>query len=99
YGYGLGAPGGFLFATIVLTVFSMGYVAMARKVTSAGGFYSFISHGLSRELGFGTGLAMVVAYSLFEVSLCGGFAYFATAKLAQYGHTVSWYWPALFMVV
>ena len=44
------------------------------------------------------GLSMVVAYSVFEASLCGGFAYFACAKLAQYGYTVSWYWPALFMV-
>ena len=71
---------------------------MARKVTAAGGFYSFISHGLGRELGMAAGLSMVVAYSVFEASLCGGFAYFACAKLAQYGYTVSWYWPALFMV-
>jgi amino acid transporter len=99
YGNGIGTPAGFLFATIVLTIFSVGYVAMARKVTTAGGFYSFISHGLGRELGMATGFAMVVAYSVFEVSLVGGFAYFATLKLAQYGWNVQWYWPAFFMVV
>ena len=38
-----------MFATIVLVVFSVGYVAMARKKTTAGGFYSYISHGLGRE--------------------------------------------------
>ena len=53
---GVGAPAAFLFATIVLVIFSVGYVAMARKVTTAGGFYSYISHGLGRELGIGTGL-------------------------------------------
>jgi amino acid transporter len=98
FGNGIGTPAGFAFATVILTIFSVGYVAMARKVTAAGGFYSFISHGLGRELGMASGLAMVVAYSVFEASLCGGFAYFATAKLGQYGYDVEWYWCALFMV-
>ena len=80
YGNGIGTPAGFAFATVILTIFSVGYVAMARKVTAAGGFYSFISHGLGRELGMAAGLAMVVAYSVFEASLCGGFAYFAIAE-------------------
>jgi amino acid transporter len=99
FGNGIGTPAGFAIATVVLTIFSVGYVAMARKVTAAGGFYSFISHGLGRELGMASGLSMVVAYSVFEVSLIGGFAYFATLKLAQYGYNVSWYWPAVFMIV
>ena len=68
YGNGIGTPAGFAFATVILTIFSVGYVAMARKVTAAGGFYSFISHGLGRELGMASGLAMVVAYSVFEAS-------------------------------
>ena len=55
YGNGLYTPAGFMFATIILTIFSVGYIAMARKVTAAGGFYSFISHGLGRELGHGDG--------------------------------------------
>ncbi|HEX9623234.1 MAG TPA: hypothetical protein VF979_02560, partial [Streptosporangiaceae bacterium] len=45
FGNGVGAPAAFLFATVVLTIFSVGYVAMARKKTTAGGFYSYISHG------------------------------------------------------
>src|SRR5437764_6565299 len=98
FGNGLGTPAGFLIATIVLTIFSVGYVAMSRKVTAVGGFYSFISHGLGRELGMAAGLASVVAYSVFEASLCGGFAYFATVKLGQYGYHPDWVWPALFMV-
>ncbi len=98
YGNGLGTPAGFAFATVILTIFSVGYVAMARKVTAAGGFYSFISHGLNRELGMASGFAMVVAYSVFEASLCGGFAYFAVAKLGQYGYHPSWVVAALFMV-
>ena len=97
FGQGVGAPAAFIFASIVLAVFSVGYVAMARKKTTAGGFYSYISHGLGRELG--TGFGSVLAYSVFEASLCGGFAYFLGQKLNAYGVNVSWPWLALGMVV
>src|SRR6266568_810967 len=99
FGNGVGAPAAFLFATIVLTIFSVGYVAMARKKTTAGGFYSYISHGLGREIGMGAGFGSLLAYSVFEASLCGGFAYFLNLKLAQFGVNVGWPWLALAMVV
>jgi amino acid transporter len=107
FGNGLGTPAAFIFATIVLTIFSVGYVAMSRKVTTAGGFYSYISHGLGRELGLGSGFAAVVAYSVFEASLAGGFAYFLQIKLSQIGQStglnwlgyIQWPWLAGFMVV
>lgn len=98
FGNGRGAPGGFLFAMIILAIFSVGYVTMARKITATGGFYSFISHGLGRELGLATGLSAVVAYSVFEASLAGGFSYFLTLKLNTIGVHISWVFPALFMI-
>jgi amino acid transporter len=98
YGNGIGTPAGFIVAAVVLLVFGVGYVAMARKVTTAGGFYSFISHGLGRELGMATGFAMVVAYSVFEVSLVGGFAYFAQIKAESYGIHIAWYWFGFAMI-
>jgi amino acid transporter len=107
YGNGLGAPAAFIFATVILTIFSVGYVAMSRKVTTAGGFYSYISHGLGREFGLGSGFAAVVAYSVFEASLCGGFAFFLNQKLSQIGtatgagwlNGIQWPWLAILMVV
>ena len=99
FGNGIGAPASFLFATIVLTIFSVGYAAMARKVTAVGGFYSFISHGLGRELGLAFGLASIVAYAVFETSLAGGFAYFANLKLAEFGMNISWVWFAFAMTI
>ena len=56
FGTGLYTPAAFLFATIILTIFSIGYVAMARKIRATGGFYTLISHGLGRELGLATGI-------------------------------------------
>jgi amino acid transporter len=50
-GGGYAAPAAFLIATVALTIFSVGYIAMSRRVTSAGGFYTFISRGLGRVVG------------------------------------------------
>jgi amino acid transporter len=98
-GQGLGAPAAFIVAAVVLVIFSVGYVAMSRKKTAAGGFYSYISHGLGREIGFGAGIGSLVAYGVFEASLAGGFAYFANLKLASLGLHVGWAPLALGMVV
>ena len=99
-GTGFGAPAGFLVATLVLLVFSVGYAAMARKVTAVGGFYAFISYGLGRQLGLAMGFGSAVAYSVFEPAMAGGFAYFANAKiLALTGISVPWPLLAIGMVL
>ncbi|HVM82389.1 MAG TPA: APC family permease [Candidatus Binatia bacterium] len=99
YGNGLGAPAAFLVATVILLLFSVGYAAMARKVTAVGGFYSFISHGIGREAGMALGFGSIVAYCVFETSLAGGFAYFANADVQQwFGVNVPWPWFAFGMI-
>jgi amino acid transporter len=100
FGTGLHTPAAFLFATIILTIFSIGYVAMARKMRSTGGFYTFISHGLGRELGLATGITGAISYALFEVSLLGGFAYFAAGNFNDwFGWEIPWIAFALFGAV
>ncbi|HEX3931319.1 MAG TPA: APC family permease [Nocardioides sp.] len=81
YGNGLAAPGGFLFATIVLTLFAVGFVSMARHVTTTGAFYGFISQGLGQVWGMAAGLVATLAYVVFEGSLIGVFAYFTQSTL------------------
>ena len=91
FGTGLYTPAAFLFATVILTIFSIGYVAMARKMRAAGGFYTFISHGLGRELGLATGITGALSYALFEVSLLGGFSYFAATNFNDwFGWEIPW---------
>ena len=100
FGTGLYTPAAFLFATIILTIFTVGYVAMARKMRAAGGFYTFISHGLGRELGLAAGITGAIAYALFEVSLLGGFAYFASTNFNDwFGWEIPWIAFALFAAV
>jgi amino acid transporter len=91
FGTGLYTPAAFLFAAVILTIFSISYVAMARKIRAAGGFYAFISHGLGREVGMAAGICGALAYSLFEVSLLGGFAYFANTNFHEwFGWNIPW---------
>lgn len=91
FGNGTGAPAGYLFATLVLTVFSVGYVAMAKRITAAGAFYGYISHGLGRIAGMASGMLAVLAYIVFEASIVGIFAYFGQTTVAdQLGVDVPW---------
>src|SRR6476660_3635001 len=101
-GYGIGkyTPAAFLMATIVLTIFSVGYAAMASRVSSVGGFYAFISQGLGREIGMSAGIASLACYSIFEASLTGLFAFFGNLWISQHvGVNVPWIVLALGMLV
>jgi amino acid transporter len=90
-GSGAAAPAAFVFVTVVLVVFTVGYVAMARHITTAGAFYGYVSHGLGRAVGMASGLLAVLAYVVFEASIVGIFAYFAQQAFAsQFG--VHWPW-------
>ncbi|MFD3721933.1 APC family permease [Streptomyces sp. NPDC058674] len=91
FGNGVGAPAGYLFATVVLTVFAVGYVAMAKRITAAGAFYGYISHGLGRIAGMASGMLAVLAYIVFEASIVGVFSYFTkTTVHDQLGVDLPW---------
>ena len=81
-GGGYASPAAFLVATIALTIFSVGYIAMARRVTSAGGFYTFISRGLGRVAGLGAGYLIALCYIIFSAAVLGVTSYFASTTVA-----------------
>jgi amino acid transporter len=83
-GGGSAAPAGFLIATVALTIFSVGYIAMAKRVTAAGGFYSFISHGLGQTMATGAGLLIWLCYIAFTASVLGVCGYFAHTTLQDF---------------
>ncbi len=84
YGNGIGAPAGYLVATVVLTLFTIGFVQMARYITTAGAFYGFITHGLGQVWGMASGALATMAYVVFEGSLIGIFAYFTNNALDKW---------------
>ncbi|MBI3214575.1 MAG: APC family permease [Mycobacterium sp.] len=76
FGNGAYAPAGYFVATIVLTLFAIGYAAMSKHITATGAFYGYISHGLGRIVGLGAGFLTALAYMVFEASLIGIFSFF-----------------------
>lgn len=97
---GHSAPGIYLLLTLMLLIFSVGFVQMSRSVRNPGGFYSFVTAGLGKPAGLGGALLALFGYifigffapSLFAVTLQS----FVTGTLN--GPDVPWYWYALGIV-
>jgi len=79
----------------VLSLFTVGFVAMSRHIVNSGAFYSYISHGLGRMIGVGAAFVALPAYSLMQIGLFGLFGAAASGILAALGLQVSWYTCAL----
>ena len=79
-GGGWASPSSFLVATVVLTIFSVGYIEMSRRVTAAGGFYSFITHAFGPVVGMGTAALISLCYVIFCAAVIGVTSYFASTS-------------------
>jgi amino acid transporter len=85
----------YLVVAAILSVFTVGFVAMSRHIVNSGAFYSYISHGLGRVVGVGAAFVALPAYSLMQIGLFGLFGSAASGILAQFGLHASWYACAL----
>lgn len=83
-GAGWAAPAAFLVALVMLLIFTVGYVEMANRVTSAGGFYSFVSHGFGQAAGLGTASVVTFSYTILAAAIVGVFAYFAQTTIQEW---------------
>ncbi len=63
-GNGTGVPATFLFMTIVMLLFAVGYVAMSRHVSNAGAFYAYAARGLGGGAGGAVSMIAIVAYAI-----------------------------------
>ena len=84
FGNGSGAPAGFIIATVVLTIFSVGFIALARHITAAGAFYTFVSRGWSRTPGLAAGVMSMFVYMIMEAGVVGLFSTFAQQAASTY---------------
>jgi amino acid transporter len=83
-----GVPAAMIVVAVVLAVFSVGYVAMARQIVNAGAFYSFVARGLGRPMGVGAAFVAVAAYNALQVALYGALG----ASVASYlGDRLGWH--------
>jgi amino acid transporter len=91
-GNGIGMPGAFVIAAVVLMIFAVGYVAMSRHVTNAGAFYAYVTLGLGRIAGLGSASLAIFAYNAIQAGLYGGFGYYASELLnPRLGVDIPWW--------
>ncbi|MGY0236106.1 APC family permease [Longispora urticae] len=91
-----GLPLAFLAVAAVLILFSVGYVAMARHVSNAGAFYTYVTRGLGRPAGIGAAWVALLAYNMMQVGLYGGFGFIAKPLLDEwFGLDLAWWAIAL----
>ena len=72
--YALGLPAvplAFAILGLVLAIFSVGYVAMARRSPHAAALSAFIARGLGRPAGVGSAWIALLSYNAVQISLYG----------------------------
>lgn len=66
---GQAAPMAFLVCTVLLAVFTVGYMAMTQRMPRPGAFYAYISRGLGRQVGLGSAFVALVSYTLILIGV------------------------------
>src|SRR2546426_7049885 len=90
-GIGISVPAAFWLATLSFTLFSVGYIEMARRVTTAGGFYSYTSYGFGRIIGLASAVGITAAYMFFALGVNGVTSYFAQTSIKDLtGFSMDW---------
>jgi len=90
-GNGAAAPGAYLVVGIILLLFSVGYAAMATKVTNVGAFFAFVGRGLGIIPGVGSAFVSLVAYIAVQLAVFGFFGGVITSQMdSTFG--ISWPW-------
>ncbi len=90
-GTGPGLPLLLLIAMVCILAFSVGYTAMAREVTSAGGFYSFITKGFGGRMGGSAAMVAVLGYNTMQIGLYGLFGVAAAGLASTVGINLPWW--------
>lgn len=82
--------------TLILLIFSVGFAQMAKRITSAGAFYTFATQGLGKAMGLAVGFTIMAAYSMISPAIAGGFGFYTALLLkTHFGVDVAWYWCSI----
>lgn len=97
---GVGVPGAYLLAGVVLIVFAIGFTAMAAQIKRTGGFFVYIGHAFGGVAGFAAAVLAIVSYNLLQIGTYGLLGTQARAALDSiFGVSVPWWLIAAIAVV
>lgn len=71
FGNGIGFPSLYLFATLVLFLFSVGFAAMTKSVPKPGAFFTYVGHGLGRPAGVAAAWLAILTYTTVQIAVYG----------------------------
>lgn len=84
-GNGAGIPGTFVLMAIIMAIWAVGFVALARHVRNAGAFYAYSARALGGRIGGAIALIAVLAYNAMMFGLLGLLGGAASGIFGQFG--------------
>src|SRR5256714_940542 len=89
-----GIPFTLAVVVFLLGLFAIGFLSMARYVSNAGAFYSYVARGLGRPWGIGAAVVALGAYNCLQIALYGIFGTTAAQMFAASFHSSHswWFW-------
>lgn len=94
-------PLNYFIGPLLLLVFAGGFALISMKVKKAGAFYSYVTAGLGRPLGVGSGFMAMFGYLVFQSFVYVLMGFTTNALLASFGSpfNLEWYWWSIISIV
>lgn len=96
---GATAPFVYLLAALLFAVFSIGYVAMSRHITNAGGFVAYIAQGLGARVATSGAALAILFYGTLQSALWSQFSVFAQSLVADMAGVTLPPWVIMFIAL
>jgi amino acid transporter len=81
---GAAVPLVFLISLVGMVLFAVSLVYFARRISSAGGLYTWVTHSLGQGAGFYAGWLMLGGYALFEAASAAAFGGLTDSTLSSF---------------
>jgi amino acid transporter len=88
-----------LLATVAILLVAASLGQLAQRLPSAGGLYTYTSHGLGQVAGFLTGWLLILGYVLIPPLVILVFAYVSQADLTANAGAPAWIWAPIAIAV
>lgn len=100
-GNGAAAWTGFAAASVILLLFSIGFVAMTPFMDEAGAFFSYVKAGLGPRWGSGSAFLALLTYTAIQLGVYGFFGWAVDDAVREWGgpHLPWWIYAAAVLLV
>lgn len=90
-GNGAGVPGTFVIMAVVMLVWAVGFVTLARYIKNAGAFYAYSARALGGKTGGMVAMIALLSYNAMMFALMGLFGGIAASVFGGFGVNLPWY--------